>query len=71
MLKIVNDTEKHQGHEGYKEGLDTHFNVKISSQRFNGLSHLEKHRLVYDVLENEMKNHIHALSLTILTSAKG
>ena len=66
ILKVINDTEKHKGHSGYQEGLDTHFKIKIASSKFEGLSHLEKHRLVYSVLKDELQKKIHALSITII-----
>jgi BolA protein len=66
VLKITNDSEKHHNHPGALPGKDTHFRIKIASRKFEGLSHLEKHRLVYDVLSDEMKGTIHSLSVTIV-----
>ncbi len=66
FLKIVDDSDKHQGHAASIPGQSTHFRVKIVSKKFEGLSHLQRHRLVYQALNKEMKDKIHALALTTL-----
>ena len=37
-LSVVDDSESHRGHGGYREGGESHFNVKIRSAHFKGLS---------------------------------
>ena len=68
LLEITNESEKHRGHRhGPKEAnAETHFHVKIISKAFTGLSRIERHRLVHKVLDDLLKNNIHALSLTLL-----
>lgn len=65
-LTILDESRKHAGHEGAIPGESTHFRIKVVSKKFAGLSQLERHRLVYQILEREMKDNIHALSLTTL-----
>jgi stress-induced morphogen len=50
-------------------GGGDHFRAEIVSDRFDGLSRIEQHRLVYDVFGDEVGGPIHALS--IKTSAPG
>ena len=64
-LKVTNDSHKHQGHAGKPEGNETHFKVEIISAAFEGCSSLERHRMVYKILEKEMDNPIHALTLKL------
>lgn len=66
VLKIVDESEKHHGHAGAIPGKRTHFRVKVVSKKFEGLTPLERHRLVYQILENELKTQVHALTLTAL-----
>lgn len=65
-LVILDESKKHAGHEGAKPGESTHFRIKVVSQKFSGLTHLQRHRMVYQILDSEIKNNIHALALTTL-----
>ena len=67
LLTIQDDTGRHVGHEHYDGG--GHFQIKIVSNAFEGLSLLDRHKLVYQALDGMIKNEIHALGLkTIATS---
>jgi len=68
FLDIQNESERHRGHrDGPKESnAETHFRIKIISDKFTGLSRMERHRLVHEFLDDLLKTHIHALSLTLL-----
>lgn len=68
FLDIQNESEKHRGHrDGPKEAnAETHFRIKIVSEKFTGRSRIERYRLVHELLDDLLKNHIHALSLTLL-----
>jgi stress-induced morphogen len=44
-------------------GGGDHFRAEIVSDRFEGLSRIEQHRLVYDVFGDEIGGAIHALSI--------
>ncbi|MBC8058373.1 MAG: BolA family transcriptional regulator, partial [Rhizobiales bacterium] len=45
-LEVQDDSHLHAGHAGAREGR--HFTVRVTSERFNGLSRLARHRLIYD-----------------------
>jgi BolA protein len=60
-LTVEDDSASHAGHAGAREG--SHFNVRIVSERFTGLSRVARHRLVYDSLGSLMVHRIHALAL--------
>lgn len=49
------------------EGDGTHFDAVIVSEDFEGKTLLERHKLVYSVLGEAMKERIHALSLKTYT----
>ena len=66
-LTIMDDTGKHLRHQHYDGG--GHFQIKIVSNAFEGLSLLDRHKLVYQALDGMIKNEIHAIGLkTIATS---
>ena len=48
-------------------GGGDHFRAEVVSERFEGLSRIEQHRLVYDVFGDEVGGPIHALSIKTST----
>ncbi|CAM6125619.1 unnamed protein product [Calypogeia fissa] len=48
----------------------THFNVRIVSSAFEGQSHLQRHRSVYNILQEELKAGLHALSIVARTPSE-
>ena len=60
-LEVQDDSAAHAGHAGAREGR--HFSVRVSSERFNGLSRVARHRLVYDALRNLIPQGVHALAI--------
>lgn len=60
-LAITDDSHLHAGHAGAREGR--HFSVRIVSERFNDLSRIKRHRLVYDALHLLIPRGIHALAI--------
>ena len=67
-LAVADDSHLHAGHAGAREGR--HFSVHLVSARFEGLTRLARHRLVYDALAQWLPRGIHALALTTLTPAE-
>jgi BolA protein len=66
-LDIVDDSGRHAGHTGAHAdgGGETHFNVAMESAAFTGKSRVERQRLVYGVLADELKERVHALALKL------
>lgn len=64
-LEIRDDSARHAGHAGAREG--GHFTVAIVSPRFAGLATMQRHRLVYDAVGDLMQRGIHALSISART----
>jgi BolA protein len=60
-LEIIDDSAKHAGHAGAREG--GHFRVVLVADAFKGRSQLERHRLVYAAVAPLMGQGVHALSL--------
>jgi len=52
----------HMGHPGHGHG-ETHFNVRVVAAAFAGKSRIERQRMVYFILDAELKNGVHALAL--------
>jgi BolA family transcriptional regulator, general stress-responsive regulator len=62
-LEVVDASERHRGHGGWREGGETHFDVAVVSAAFAGLSRLERQRRVNAVLADELAGPVHALSI--------
>ena len=62
-LEVVDESQKHHGHSGWREGGETHFQVRVVSARFAGMTRVQRHRIVNDLLADELKERIHALAL--------
>jgi len=68
-IDIEDDSARHAGHEGAKSG-GGHFNVYIVSDKFDGMSLIERHRAVYAAMGDAMQTEIHALSIDARTPAE-
>ena len=69
-LEIIDDSAKHAGHAGAREG--GHFRVVLVADAFKGRSQLERHRLVYAAVaplmgQGPAELKIHALSIIART----
>lgn len=64
-LNIQNISAQHKGHAGDNGTGESHFEVEIVSSKFTGLSRVAAQRMVYEILSDELKGDIHALSLTL------
>ena len=65
-LEIIDDSHRHAGHAGARDGRG-HFQVRIVSQLFASKKTLERHRMVYAALGSLMQSDIHALGVLALT----
>ena len=62
VLEIEDESHKHRGHAGAADGRG-HFRVHIVSAAFAGKSSVQRHRMVYAALADQLKTDIHALAL--------
>ena len=66
-LSVVDESHRHAGHAGAREGGESHFRVEIVSDAFAGLSRVARHRRVHEVLAEELRGGVHALAITART----
>ncbi len=66
-LDIIDESHRHAGHAGARPEGETHFSVEIVSDAFAGRSRVERQRLVYATLADELRERVHALALKTLT----
>jgi BolA protein len=65
-LEIVDDSRRHAGHAGARDGRG-HFHVRILARQFSGKRTVERHRMVYAALGPLMQTDIHALGVVALS----
>lgn len=65
VLVVEDVSEAHRGHAGFREGGETHFDVKLTAPELDGLSRVAKHRAVHSALGAELIARIHALSMDL------
>lgn len=63
-LEVVNES----GNHNVPEGSETHFKVVMISDKFEGLRLIQRHRMINEILQEELAGPIHALSLHLYTN---
>ena len=66
-MDVIDDSAKHAGHMLHPGGVEprgeTHFTVKITAAAFAGQSRLQRHRMINQLLTEELQNGVHALAI--------
>ena len=67
IMDVIDKSADHVGHAGNPgaEG-ETHFDIVIGSDELINLSKLAQHRIINNLLKEEFKNGLHALSIKVL-----
>ena len=61
-LNVIDDSASHAGHAGNPGGGEgTHLTVDITSSAFVGKSRIDTHRMINQVLSEELAGPVHAL----------
>lgn len=65
LIEVEDESHQHAGPRA-----ETHFKVLIVSEKFEGLSRVQRQRLVHDLLKDEFLGGLHALTQRALTSSE-
>jgi len=68
-LEVIDESDKHAGHAGAILGKG-HFVLRVVSERFQGVSLLDRNRMIYGILTAEMESDIHALTIKAMTPSE-
>lgn len=66
-IDLVDESHRHAGHGGAHPEGETHFSLTVVASAFAGKPRVERQRMVYDLLKEEMAERVHALALTTRT----
>jgi BolA family transcriptional regulator, general stress-responsive regulator len=65
-LEVADESERHRGHAGYRPGGESHFRIAITTEAFRGKSRIERHRMINEVLRDELNSGVHAIAIQAL-----
>lgn len=63
VLEIINDSASHSGHSGDDGSGESHFTIIIESAAFDGVSRLQRQRMVNKALGDIPGDRVHALAI--------
>lgn len=69
-LEVIDESQLHHGHAGWREGGQTHFRVRIATRNFDGMSRVAQHRAIMQALEAELNDGVHALAIEVLPTQR-
>jgi BolA protein len=64
-VEVIDESEQHRGHSGWRAGGETHFRVVMRAPTFDGMSRVARSREVHRVLSDELAGPVHALALDL------
>lgn len=62
-LDVINDSHHHAGHMGDDGTGESHWTVVVESAAFQGLSRVQRQRLINNALADLLASRIHALAI--------
>lgn len=65
VLEVIDESEQHRGHAGWREGGETHFRVHMVAAAMAGKSRIERQRAVNRCLAEELASTVHALAMDL------
>ena len=68
FLSVIDVSEQHRGHKNFKEGVESHFEIIVVSEKFINLSRIERHRMVNRILKEEFLSDLHSVVVKTYTS---
>lgn len=64
-LEVIDESEEHRGHGGWREGGETHFRIRMTAPSFADMNRVARSRAVHKALEEELAGPVHALALEL------
>ena len=67
FFSVLDVSEQHRGHQNFKEGVESHFEIIIVSEMFKNLNRMERHRMVNKSLKEEFLSDLHSVIIKTYT----
>lgn len=65
LMDVVDESAKHKGHAS--SGGGGHYHVTLVTDAFESMTKIARHRLIYDLFQEDIPHTIHALRLSLYT----
>ncbi len=66
-LEVIDESALHAGHAGASpSGQGSHIRVRVASPLFTGIGRVQRHRLVYDALQDFIDQGLYALAIELI-----
>lgn len=66
-LEVLDESDRHKGHGGWREGGETHFRIRIVADAFSGMSRVARHRAINEAAAEFFAEGLHALAIEART----
>ena len=66
-FSVLDVSEQHRGHKGFREGVESHFEIVIVSKIFDNKNKLDRHRMVNKILKDDYAKDLHSVTIKALT----
>jgi BolA protein len=70
-LRVEDESHQHEGHAGHRPGGQTHYRVYIVAEAFRGKSRIDRHRMINQMLAQELAGGVHALAIHASAPGEG
>ena len=67
FFSVSDVSEKHRGHQNFKENVESHFEIIIVSEKFDNRNKIERHRMVNKSLKEEFLSDLHSVTIKTYT----
>ena len=67
FVSVIDVSEQHRGHQNFKQGVESHFEIIIVSEKFKNLNRIERHRMVNQILKEEFLSDLHSVKIKTYT----
>lgn len=61
LIKDV--SEEHRGHRSFKDGVESHFDITVVTDKFSDKNKIERHRIINKLLKEEFLLDLHSVTL--------
>lgn len=63
-VEIINESHLHAGHQESFDGTgETHLRIKVVAEAFEGMSRVNRHRTINELVQEEIAQGLHAIAM--------
>ena len=67
FYSVLDVSEKHRGHQNFKENVESHFEIIVVSDMFKNIKRIDRHRMVNHSLKDEFSSDLHSAIIKTYT----